>query len=334
MYDSRDRLGVSLLIALALHFLLALLLGLVDWSPEADTLRLDPVVLLPPPLPAEPEAVTPSEVEKAEKPEATEPQPEPAVPAPQKTIPERPAPRPEVAKQTSPRTPSVQAPAQPQPMASRAQTSQPPASAAPLPAPAPRISSSELPKAPPEPEVVRNQWSSGSEIVYGDEAAGSTSDLSRSDEDAEAPVAGEGNEKATSPLLSDSTVEEKLGAIADQAASSGRSGQTSAGSSGRTDSASVDEPDVTFEGGQTRKLLEWSKPEIKPEMLGGRSFIPVVVQFTLPADGRPLLPEVVSSSGSTELDNVIKQAIRNWKFSEAEDGSSVKGKVRLIIRTQ
>ncbi|ADK82300.1 TonB family protein [Sediminispirochaeta smaragdinae] len=333
MYDSRERLGVSLLIALALHLLLALLLGLVDWSPEADTLRLDPVVLLPPPLPTEPEAVTPSEVEKVEKPEATEPQPEAIVPAPQKA-PERPAPRPEVAKQTSPRASAVETPAQPQPRASREQASQPPASAAPLPAPAPRISSSEPPKAPPEPEVVRNNWSPGSEIVYGDEAAGSTSDLSRSDEDAEAPTAGEGNEKAASPLLSDSTVEEKLGAIADQATSSGRSGQTSAGSSGGTDNASVDEPDVTFEGDQTRKLLAWSKPEIEPEMLGGRSSVMVEVQFTLPADGRPLLPEVVSSSGSTELDNVIKQAIRNWKFSEAEDGSSVKGKVRLIIRTQ
>ncbi len=310
---SQERLAVSFLIALAVHIVFALFLSFIDWDRGGDPSRLKPVVIF---------AQAP---EAAAEPLPPEPEPEP-----------RPAPaasRAEPAPAPAPRTASP-APQAASPPAARPR---PPREAAPLPSEVPRISRPVIPQAPPEEETVQNEYSEGSEIIYGDDASGETGELSRAPEEAES------RPEAEPSLLDDSDLEQRLGAISSREDSgstvSGEPGEGPASSSGSAASGRTvsSQPVVELEGGADRDLLRWVAPDITPDMLEGlpRNFT-VEVAFILPPDGRPSNPRVSPSSGRTDLDNVIQKAVRNWQFSELESpsGDTVSGKVRLVIQVQ
>jgi outer membrane biosynthesis protein TonB len=304
---SQERLAVSFLIALAFHLIFALFLSFIDWDRGGDPSRLKPVVIF---------ASAPEDLPESPPPKP-EPEPEP-VPEP------RPAP---AVSEAAP------APDAASPPAAR---TRPPQESSPLPSEVPRIAPPALPQAPPKQESVRDQFSEGSEIVYGDDASGESAELSRAPEKEEpAPE--------TESLLEDSDLEQRLGAISSrEAAGSAASGETGQEPSSSSESATSgravsSQPVIELEGGEDRELLRWVAPDITPDMLEGLpQRFPIEVAFFLRPDGRPFNPRVSPSSGRTDLDNVIQNAVRNWQFSELENasGEDVSGKVRLLIQVQ
>jgi outer membrane biosynthesis protein TonB len=304
----RERLGLSFLAALSIHILAFALLSLIPWDQGADLSRMKPVVVfasLPEQL-EDPEPLPEPEPELAQVPEEApvqEAPPEPKAPAP--------APRQDPAPSEAPPAPR-------------------PTPAAPRPSREPRIAQPVQPQAPPAPrQAPADQWSEGPQIVYGDDPADpeeKEQQLSRAPEDGPRP----------------SLLEEEEG-LEDQIAAIGSTPSTGTGTAGspsvRTGEQSdpADRPEVTFQGGAQRTLIDWRGDDIDPELLVGLpSRIEVEASFQLPADGKPQGLQIVTSSGSTELDNVIQQAVRSSQFSRLESGDRRidRGLIRLVLQVQ
>lgn len=347
----RNRHIISILSALVLHVILVLMLGLVDLDRDlSDDKRLGPVAVRFEPLPSE-TLPRPAEAEPEEVPEAERSQAQPAAedqqPADQATD--------QSANQAAPEEESqaAQAP-QASPQASERQETEEEWT---IPTPSGR--SWEEPRTErrrtPSPQTTEqepaseslegrrerspsseaeDQRSEGSRIVYGEQEQSDQSDAGRSRDEAAAP--DETQPDQSESVFSDETLQDlesvQRSGETDPADRTGGEGQGQSGPAPDTGSSPID---VELEGSHTRRLDEYSLPELTEEELAelpGR--IAVEVSFTLPPNGRPTALNTAVSSGYPEIDQKVMQAvIRTWRFSQApQDAEAVNGRARIIIR--
>lgn len=323
---SGERLTLSIVLALCVHLLCALLLSWIDLSPKLSPDRLPPVLLLDLPEKVEP----PPNVEKG--PELAEEPPEPSPETASELI-SNPAPEP-VSEQALEPSPSKE----PEPALSIPPVEKQERKA--LPSLEEELSSMPSLGAPPGE---RGEESPGSRLVYDEQ---SPSDRPGRDEN----NLQSSSESADPSLLSDDELSDKLAALEErpggellrsEVGETERRGEESDQQRRIADSreASVDINKLDLSTSrQNRSLLVSSLDGERIAEILRNSDLPqsleIEVSFTLSAEGIPQLPQILRSSGSTDLDNVVKNAIRSWRFSSVSEDMDDKprGIVYLEIR--
>ncbi len=117
----------------------------------------------------------------------------------------------------------------------------------------------------------------------------------------------------------------------------GGSGGSGGGSGGGTGSGGGgggggDYPfQITWEDpAQGRKPVSTPPPELPPQAKQGQR-LQVVVEFTLTPGGFITLVNRIRSSGYTEVDNAVINAVRRWKFEPVRANRNVQGRVTFTI---
>jgi TonB family protein len=363
----RRRIIAAATAALVMHGVLFLLFPRVG-SPVDHTFEAPLYVALDPVQPEEPEPAPdvpdavpdpPAEESDVERDPEPEPEPEPydtlaeTAPAP---APDRPAPAPAPARET--------------PAPTRAETAPAPSTASSEGAErtAPALEGTAEPAPPPRPAPERTFNPAGLERTSSDPADARAAEQRRIAEIAEVQEElaewEQRQEESARALSTDSdaadspdevptdrvtrlrsqlysliegirTAENVVSADGNRAADA--DDRTDPGSESGTDSDQPGAGTVTIDdtGGGTRRLLSDPAVDVSSVSLPG-SFPPTYlaeVRFRVRPNGYVESASVVPPSPVGELDRVLEETVRSWRFEPASGSSDVEGSVRILIDT-
>jgi TonB family protein len=361
-----ERLGIAAAVGLILHLVLGLVLTTVEWAPRREVYPKTILVDLSDPVSAP--------VEKRSEPEPPAPSPEPAesvreAESPPRSQPEPPAQTPAAAEQQAPvRAAPAQAAAnpvrprpEPQPVTRPQPVQTTPKTAATAPTPTPSVSSApvegpstryavdpsqeipvqqrpptdlgtrqvaEVPSLP-KPQVEVPDWAREAGA-----AAPSPSDARDSGTDTPARTGSEPREAASS--LNFEQLDRALA----------QTGSTSSRPQSGQPERQVLAPPAPASGTGSRTDLSWNDPErgrevtkqVRPELPGWveeqgfRGDVQVSLEVT--AGGTVGRVTIVKTSGYTDVDNAVLEAVRRWGFTPASSGGTAYGMLTLYIRPE
>ena len=121
-------------------------------------------------------------------------------------------------------------------------------------------------------------------------------------------------------------------ALAGSAKSGGTPGKTGAGSGADARDFSVvwDEPDA----GKGRDLLSAPRPNLPQWVADQGLTLSVTVSFAVAPDGVVAQARVARSSGYSDVDAAVLEAVRRWRFRAAQTAQTVRGTIAYIIRAR
>jgi TonB family protein len=90
-------------------------------------------------------------------------------------------------------------------------------------------------------------------------------------------------------------------------------------------------PVITWEDNQNRSPLNTPEPEIPSWVAEEGLRLVVEVSFLLTPDGFLTSLRITTSSGYTEIDSRVLEALRKWKFPSVEGTMNVKGRITYVI---
>jgi len=333
---TRDRQIISILTALVLHSLIVLLLGLVDLDQEfSDDQRLGPVAVRFEPLP---ELVPPQS--QPDQPEQPQPQSQSTAAPLVEQAPQAQAPQ--AAPQAADQPAAEEEWTIPTPTGSN---EAPPTERRRRPSPqtseqAPAAESLEGRQERSPASATEQQWSKGERIVYGEQEQPGESGAGRTRDQS---AAAQQPEQESAPRVFSDELRRELESVESTGAGQpGRSSGETAGSDRSSGQNTGPAPapsdgsspvEVELEGQRERKLQNYSLPKLSPEELEDLPpQVVMVVSFVVPPSGRPQDLKTDPGSGNVTVDRKVMQAVRTWKFEEAQGAEPVNGRARIVIR--